>query len=208
MKLDHERNICKICVQSIIFVTNEQYQCQEFSTETSKNCVLDGMWEISQRPKQCCCSLRIRKDYARACPLDQLESQRDALLQRLLALEDFRPGSISATSGRSHQPVASPATAPTGASPTSATARPFPRACRTRPHAARPHVRSPPTVNSSGCPSSCWTSISPSAGSARRRWRTPPNWSRNGQRDPERDRLRSRALSESDRHRPPQDRGL
>ena len=38
-------------------------------------------------------------------PLDQLESQRDSLLKRLLALGDFRPGSISATSGRCGKPA-------------------------------------------------------------------------------------------------------
>ena len=36
--------------------------------------------------------------------LADLESQRDALLRRLLLLGDFRPGSISATSGRCGKP--------------------------------------------------------------------------------------------------------
>ena len=39
-------------------------------------------------------------------------------------------------------------------------------------------MRSPPTANSSNCPASCLTSISPSAGSGRRRWRTPPSRSK------------------------------
>ena len=38
-------------------------------------------------------------------PLADLESQRDALLRCLLLLGDFRPGSISATSGRCGKPA-------------------------------------------------------------------------------------------------------
>ncbi len=37
--------------------------------------------------------------------LHDLQSQRDALLQRLLSLGDFRPGSISATRGRCGKPA-------------------------------------------------------------------------------------------------------
>ena len=77
-----------------------------------------------------------------------LEKRRSEVLAEISTLGDFRPGSISATSGRAAIRIATvisrtiPAMAPTCGSPTKCRARPLPRAFPPRRRSAKPSARS------------------------------------------------------------------